>query len=205
MIKKQIEARGITDEATLNALRATPRHKFVPQELQSSAYEDNPLPIGHGQTISQPYIVAYMTEKIGLETHFRVLEIGCGSGYQAAILSHIVKEVFTVEVIPELAEEAEVRLQALGYKNIHVKCGDGFYGWLEEAPFDRVIVTAAVEEVPSPLVEQLKDEGRMIIPVGSPSQVQRLVLVTKKGDTVQSEDKLAVRFVPFTRERDRSI
>lgn len=201
MIKKQIEERGITDEATLKALRATPRHKFVPKDLQQSAYEDNPLPIGYGQTISQPYIVAYMTEQLDLEPHFRVLEIGCGSGYQAAVLSNIVKEVFTVEVIPELAAEAEKRLQTLGYKNVQVKCGDGFYGWAAAAPFDRIIVTAAVEAIPPPLIQQLKDGGRMIIPVGSLSGIQRMVLITKKEDGVQTEDKIAVRFVPFTRAK----
>ncbi len=200
MIKKQIEERGISHEATLEALRATPRHEFVPVDLQKSAYDDRPLPIGHGQTISQPYIVAYMTEQLRPEPHFRVLEIGCGSGYQAAILSKMVKQVFTVEIVPELAQKAKTRLQTLGYDNVHVKQGDGFYGWKEEAPFDLIIVTAAAEHIPPPLIEQLKDGGRMMIPVGSPFGAQRLVLITKKGDEIQTENMIPVRFVPFTRE-----
>src|SRR5690606_3580213 len=164
----QIEARGIKDEATLQAMRTVERHHFVPEAYRNNAYDDRPLPIGHGQTISQPYIVAYMTATIEPQPDFKVLEIGTGSGYQAAVLAEIVDEVYTIEIIPELGEAASQRFEALGYENVHTKIADGYYGWEEHAPFDAIIVTAAAEYIPPPLVQQLKEDGKMMIPVGSP-------------------------------------
>ena len=165
MVKTQIQARGIKDSSTLVALRKVHRHKFVAPNLASSAYNDGPLPIGYGQTISQPYIVAYMTEIIKPKSNYTVLEIGTGSGYQAAILAEIVHKVYTVEIIEKLGREASTRLKDLGYKNIEVKIADGYDGWKEHGPFDAIVVTAAAEYIPTPLKEQLKDGGRMIIPV----------------------------------------
>ena len=198
MVRGQIKARGVRDELVLNAMLKVPRHKFVPPYLVKMAYTDAPLPIGEGQTISQPYIVAYMTEQLELKGGEKVLEVGTGSGYQAAILSEIVKEVYTIEIIKKLADEAEYRLKKLGYKNIVVKCGDGYQGWKEYAPFDAIIVTAAPEHTPQPLIDQLKENGKMIIPIGS--IYQELILITKTKEEVKERKLLPVRFVPMTGE-----
>lgn len=199
MVSKQIEDRGVIDNATLNSLRKVERHLFVPKDQVNFAYDDNPLPIGYGQTISQPYIVGYMTELIKPEKSFKVLEIGTGSGYQAAVLAEIVDSVFTIEIIPELGSSAMERLEQLGYKNVKVKIGDGYYGTVESAPFDAIIVTAASEYIPPPLLTQLKDGGRMVIPIGSPFMVQMLMLIEKKDGEITTENMLPVRFVPFRR------
>lgn len=199
MVNKQIEGREVTDSATLSSMRKVERHLFVPKDQINFAYDDRPLPIGYGQTISQPYIVGYMTELIKPEKSYKVLEIGTGSGYQAAVLAEIVDSVFTIEIIPELGITAEERLRQLGYKNVKVKIGDGYYGVEESALFDAIIVTAASEYIPPPLLEQLKDGGRMVIPIGSPFMVQMLMLVEKKGDEITTENILPVRFVPFRR------
>lgn len=200
MVKTQMEARGINDRSTLRALRKVPRHLFVPDQHVSSAYDDSPLPIGYGQTISQPYIVAYMTEVIRPAANQRVLEVGTGSGYQAAVLAEIIDSVYTIEIIKELAAAARSRLTKLGYQNTKVKNADGYYGWKEFAPFDAIVVTAASEHIPPPLIEQLKEGGKMIIPVGSPFMVQQLMLVEKtKGDKIRTTSLMPVRFVPFTR------
>ncbi len=198
MVRDQIAARGIQDNAVLAAMRTVPRHAFVPDNLKARAYEDTPLPIGHGQTISQPYIVAYMTELIRLKPGSRVLEIGTGSGYQAAVLGCLTREVHSVEIIPELALQAAQRLAALGYTHIQVRTGDGHDGWAEHGPYDAIVVTAAAEYIPPPLVQQLKDDGRMVIPVGSPFLVQTLVLVEKRDGKVRTTSLLPVRFVPLT-------
>jgi len=201
MVETQIVRRGVKDERVLEAMRDVPRHLFVPERSRGSAYRDHPLAIGHGQTISQPYIVALMTELLQPKEDHVALEVGTGSGYQAAILSRIVKEVYTIEIIPPLGTSAEKRITEIGYKNIHVKIADGYFGWEEHAPFDCVIVTAASDHVPPPLITQLKKGGRMVIPVGHPFQVQHLVLITKsmKGE-LQMKHLLPVRFVPFLRE-----
>jgi protein-L-isoaspartate(D-aspartate) O-methyltransferase len=203
MVRRQIERRGITTEAILEAMRQVPRHEFVPRSQVDHAYEDRPLPIGYGQTISQPYIVAYMTELVRPDPDDRVLEIGTGSGYQAAVLAEIVDRVYTVEIIPELAATAAQRLSRLGYDDVVVKQADGYYGWEEHAPYDAIVVTAAAEHVPPPLIEQLKDGGRMVIPVGSPFYTQTLMLVEKEGDQVTTRSLTPVRFVPFTRADDQ--
>jgi len=197
MVKEQIEKRGIKDENVLQAMLKVPRHEFVPESLKSRAYEDTPLPIGFGQTISQPYIVALMTELLKIKMGDKVLEVGTGSGYQAAILSELTDKVYTVEIIEELGEIARKRFARLGYKNIKVKIADGYYGWKEYAPFDVIIVTCAAEHVPPPLLEQLKDGGRMCIPVGPPFQVQTLLLIEKKDGKVISKSILPVFFVPM--------
>ncbi len=199
MVNLQIRARGVKNEAVLNAMRKVPRHLFVPKTRISDAYDDGPLPIGYGQTISQPFIVAYMTEVIDPEKCKKVLEIGTGSGYQAAVLAEIVDSVFTVEIITELYKESKERLEKLGYKNIKVKNADGYYGWKEYAPFDAIMVTAAAEFVPPPLIEQLKEGGKMVIPVGSPFYTQNLVLIEKKDGKIYSKNLIPVRFVPFIR------
>ncbi|MEJ5306344.1 MAG: protein-L-isoaspartate(D-aspartate) O-methyltransferase [Ignavibacteria bacterium] len=199
MVNLQIRARGIKNETVLNAMRKVPRHLFVPKSRISEAYDDGPVPIGYGQTISQPFIVAYMTEVIDPEKCKKVLEIGTGSGYQAAVLAEIVDSVFTIEIITELFKEAKDRLEKLGYKNIKVKNADGYYGWKEYAPFDAIVVTAAAEFVPPPLIEQLKEGGKMVIPVGSPFYTQNLILVEKKDGKVFSKNLMPVRFVPFVR------
>ena len=201
MVKIQIADRGVKDSATLAALRKVPRHSFVPTDQVASAYEDRPLPIGYGQTISQPYIVAYMTEIIKPKPGQKVLEIGTGSGYQAAVLAEIVGKVYTIEIVEELGKQATTRLKNLNYKNIDVKTADGYYGWKEHAPFDAIVVTAAAEYIPSPLKEQLKDGGRMIIPVGSPYMTQQLMLIEKTGDKFRTSSKMPVRFVPFKRSQ----
>jgi protein-L-isoaspartate(D-aspartate) O-methyltransferase len=198
MVEEQMAARGVRDTATLRAMRTVPRHEFVPAYLRSSSYGDHPLPIGFGQTISQPYIVAYMTEVLGLTPRSRVLEIGTGSGYQAAILAEVAVEVYTVEIIPQLATSAGERLRRLGYGRVHVRNADGFDGWKEAAPFDAIIVTAAAGFVPPPLVEQLKPGGRLVIPVGSVYGAQSLVLVEKALDrSISTRTLLPVQFVPL--------
>jgi len=199
MVKEQIADRGIEDAEVLRAMRTVPRHLFVPEGLQSKAYDDGPLPIGHGQTISQPYIVAYMTEVLKVRKGDTVLEIGTGSGYQAAILSPMVRKVYTLEIIPELAVSAKKRLNHLGFANVEVKEGDGYFGWPEKAPFDAIIVTAAAGHIPPALIKQLKNGGRMIIPVGGFFMVQNLVLVSKdRRGEITTRNLLPVRFVPLT-------
>ena len=197
MVQDQIVARGIMDSPTLHAMRTVPRHEFVPPELTRYAYDDSPLPIGYGQTISQPYIVAKMTELIGPNKGQRVLEVGTGSGYQAAVLAEIVDSVFTIEIIPELAASSAERLGRLGYKNVIVRQGDGYMGWHEHAPFDAIMVTAAAEEIPKPLIDQLNEGGVMVIPVGPSESVQALTLVRKQAQGVFTQTLLPVRFVPL--------
>ena len=199
MVITQIENRGVANPAVLKAMRKVPRHLFVPEEDIDEAYRDHPVPIGYGQTISQPYIVAYMTDVIDPQPHHKVLEIGTGSGYQAAVLAEIVDSVFTIEIIPPLGKTAAKRLQTLGYRNIQVKIADGYYGWEEHAPFDAIVVTAAAEYIPPPLIRQLKDGGKMVIPVGSPFFTQMLMLVKKNGDKITTKSLMPVRFVPFRR------
>ncbi len=202
MVRDQIEARGITHPRVLAAMRHVPRHLFVPEAYRRQAYEDHPLPIGLGQTISQPYIVAFMTEAAAPDAQDRVLEIGTGSGYQAAVLAEIVSEVYTIEILPELADQARERLSRLGYENVWVKTGDGYLGWPEHAPFDAIIVTAAPEQVPAPLIDQLAPAGRMVIPVGPRGDVQSLRLIEKAEDgTISERELLPVRFVPLVRHR----
>jgi protein-L-isoaspartate(D-aspartate) O-methyltransferase len=191
----------VSDSRILDALRTVPRHSFIPQELLDLGYNDHPLPIGFGQTISQPSLVAMMTELLEIEAGDRVLEIGTGSGYQAAILAEITEEVYTVEIIPELAAIARTVLDTLGYDDVQIDRRDGYFGWREHAPFDAIIVTAAPDHLPPPLVDQLKpDGGRMVIPIGPVGNVQTLWLVTRQGDDVEMSRLLDVRFVPFTRE-----
>jgi protein-L-isoaspartate(D-aspartate) O-methyltransferase len=197
MVEQQLAARGITDRRVLEAMAAVPREELVPAPLRGLAYEDRPLPIGHGQTISQPFIVAFMTEKLEPRPADRVLEIGTGSGYQAAVLSGLVAEVYTIEIVEPLARRAEADLGRLGYRNVHVRAGDGYRGWPEHAPFDAIIVTCAPDHVPQPLVDQLKDGGRMIVPVG-PAGDQELVLLSKREGRVERRAVLPVRFVPMT-------
>ena len=202
MVIETIERRGITDEDVLNAMRAVPRHLFVPENEQGHAYGDYPLPIGYGQTISQPYIVALMTDLLGLEEGDKVLEIGTGSAYQAAILAEIPGiEVYTIEIVPELAESARVRLESLGYTDVHCKQGDGYYGWPEHAPFDAIIVTAAPDHTPQPLVDQLAEGGRMVIPIGPPGGYQTLWRFVKQPDgELKAYNMGGVAFVPLTGE-----
>jgi protein-L-isoaspartate(D-aspartate) O-methyltransferase len=199
MVARQIKARGVDDPNVLASLRTVPRHVFVRHDDLRRAYRDHPMPIGKGQTISQPYIVGYMTDALGLKAESKVLEIGTGSGYQAAVAAEIAREVYTIEIIKELAETAKERLKELGYRNVFAKAGDGYYGWEEKGPFDAIIITAAAGLVPPPLKEQLKPGGRMILPLGSPYGAQTLVLVTKdeKGK-IRSRSLLPVRFVPMT-------
>lgn len=197
MVAEQIAARGVRDARVLDAMRKVERHRFMPAELQDLAYSDEPLPIGHGQTISQPYIVAYMTEAAGIKSSDRVLEIGTGSGYQAAILAELAKEVYTVEVVAPLAMAAERHLTDLGYKNIHFKLCDGYDGWPEEAPFDVVIITAAPPEIPKGIADQLKVGGRMVVPVGE--IIQELCLITRTTTGFDRRSLLPVRFVPMIR------
>lgn len=199
MVKTQIMNRGISNPAVLDAMRKVPRHLFVPKEYQDEAYNDYPLPIGYGQTISQPYIVAYMTEVLRPGSRMKALEIGTGSGYQAAILAEIVNKVYTIEIVPELASESAERLKKLGYKNVECKYGDGYQGWKENAPFDLIIVTAAAEIIPQPLIDQLAEDGRLVIPVGKPSAVQELQLLVKKKGKTEIRRLTFVRFVPFKR------
>jgi protein-L-isoaspartate(D-aspartate) O-methyltransferase len=200
MVESQIRARGISDVNTLRAMRNVPRHLYIPYNQRNSAYDDRPLPIGYGQTISQPYIVAYMTEIINPTSGQKVLEIGTGSGYQAAVLAEIVDHVYTIEIVKPLGETAKTAL-VQNYNNVSVKIGDGYYGWEEHSPFDAIVVTAAAEYIPPPLIEQLKDGGRMVIPVGSPFRVQQLMLIEKKNGQISSRSLMPVRFVPFTGSR----
>lgn len=202
MVARQLESRDIKDSATLAAMRAVPRHLFVPEPRRRQAYEDRPLPIGHGQTISQPYIVAYMTQLLEPAPQMRVLEIGTGSGYQAAVLAELQAEVYTIEIVAELARWGASNLRRAGYDGVEVKHADGYHGWQEFAPFDAIVVTAAADHIPGPLVEQLRDGGRMVIPVGSPFHTQMLMLVTRDGDEILTESLIPVRFVPFTRDGD---
>jgi protein-L-isoaspartate(D-aspartate) O-methyltransferase len=196
MVRDQLQGRDIWDPRVLAAMLKVPRHEFVPGDLSDSAYEDNALPLKIGQTISQPYIVAYMTQALELHGTERVLEIGTGSGYQAAVLAEIVPDVYTIEILSELTEQAKSVLGKLGYRNIHFRVGDGYMGWPEYAPFDRIIVTAAPEDVPQPLIDQLKEGGRMVIPVGNIDQT--LVVVQKDKLGVSRHSTIAVRFVPMT-------
>jgi protein-L-isoaspartate(D-aspartate) O-methyltransferase len=200
MVEYQIRQRGVRDPKVLDAMEAVPRHEFVPDDYMESAYSDGPLPIGYGQTISQPYIVALMTELLELEPGDKVLEIGTGSGYQAAVLAEVTDDVYTVEIIPELAESSAARLAELGYDRIHTRNADGYYGWPEHAPYDAIIVTAAPDHIPQPLVEQLQDGGRMVIPVGPVGWYQTLWLVTKENGDVEYHNKGGVTFVPLTGE-----
>jgi len=199
MVEQQLKPRGIKDERVLAAMTKVPREEFIPVDARADAYEDGPLPIGYDQTISQPYVVAFMTEQLRPKQSDRVLEIGSGSGYQAAILAELVADVYTIDIVEPLAKTAEATLQRLGYKNVHVRVGDGYKGWPEEAPFDAIIVTCASEKVPQPLVDQLKDGGRMVIPVGE-RFAQQLYLYEKKNEQLKESASLPVRFVPMLRE-----
>lgn len=199
MVDEQIRRRGVRDPRVLEAMRAVPRHRFVPEPLRYLAYADRPLPIGQGQTISQPFIVAYMSEALEVAPTQRVLEIGTGSGYQAAVLSRLARDVYTIEIVPELARRAAATLKTLGYANVHVREGDGYAGWPEQAPFARIMVTAAPETVPPPLVEQLASGGRMVIPVGDREQWLTVIEKTPRG--VVERRTIPVAFVPFTRSR----
>ncbi len=200
MVEDQIISRGISDPLTILAMKKVPRHSFVPESYIDLAYTDRPVPIGYGQTISQPYIVAYMTEVLKPSKGQKALEIGTGSGYQAAVLAEIVDMVYSIEIVPELVIDAKKRLKNLGYRNVLVKQGDGYKGWPGSAPFDLIIVTAALDHIPQPLINQLSDPGRLVIPIGKPSSVQSLVLLTKKNGKIKKETLTLVRFVPFTRE-----
>ena len=200
MVREQIESRGVTDEQVLAAMRKVPRHEFVPERWVDSAYDDGPLPIGYDQTISQPYIVALMTELLQLTPQSKVLEVGTGSGYQAAVLAEIAREVYSIEIIEPLAASAAERLKRLGYNKVQVKLGDGYLGWLEHAPFDAIIVTAGAAHVPPPLIEQLKPGGRMVIPIGEVPGQQSLLLVEKSATGKVTQQRVApVAFVPLTR------
>ncbi|MGI6457252.1 MAG: protein-L-isoaspartate(D-aspartate) O-methyltransferase [bacterium] len=201
MVEEQIEARGVKDKRVLDALRKVERHKFVPASIQPIAYQDSALPIGEDQTISQPYIVASMTELLDPKPTDKVLEIGTGSGYQAAVLGELVQDVYTIEIVESLGERAGKLLQELGYDNVHVRIGDGYKGWPQQAPFDKVIVTAAPDKIPQPLIDQLKVGGRMVIPVGE--SYQELYLITKTENGITKEVKYPVRFVPMTGEIQR--
>ncbi|GAB4368302.1 MAG: protein-L-isoaspartate(D-aspartate) O-methyltransferase [Acidobacteriota bacterium] len=202
MVRHQLAARDISDERVLEAMRTVPRHLFVPEPLRDAAYQDSPLPIGHGQTISQPYIVALMTQLAGAAPGKKALDVGTGSGYQAAVLAEICDEVYTIEILCDLAEQARERLEALGYRNVTTRCGDGYAGWPEHAPFDVIIVAAAPEEVPQPLIDQLAPGGRLVIPVGRLHQ--ELLVVEKQPDgTIRRFSYGGVRFVPMTGEAER--
>ena len=199
MVETQIRNRGITNPDILNAMKKVPRHLFVPDEYLDEAYNDYPLSIGYGQTISQPFIVAYMSEAVRPTVKKKALEIGTGSGYQAAVLAEIVDKVYTIEIVPELARESAERLEKMGYENIICKHGDGYQGWQENAPFDIIVVTAAPEKIPEPLIDQLAEGGRLVIPVGAAGAVQELVLVTKRNGKTETKRLSFVRFVPFRR------
>lgn len=200
MVDHQIRRRGVTDQEVLDAMERVPRHEFVPENYQSQAYTDRPLPIGYGQTISQPYIVALMTELLQLKNTDRVLEVGTGSGYQAAILSEIVADVYTVEIVEPLAAEARERLERLGFSNVHTLQADGYFGWEEHAPYDAIIVTCAPDHIPQPLVQQLKNGGKLVIPVGPPGGYQTLWEITREGSDIKKRNVTGVLFVPLTGE-----
>ena len=199
MVERQIASRGVTNRRVLDAMQKVPRERFVPPELSARAYDDSPLPIGLGQTISQPYVVAYMTELLRTEPHHRVLELGTGSGYQAAILGNLAREVYTIEIVPALARRAAAVLKDLGYANVHAREGDGYGGWPEKAPFDRILVTAAPETIPQPLLDQLTLGGVLVAPVGSATQW--IVVVEKTGRGIIERRTIPVQFVPFTRKQ----
>ncbi|MFW6137189.1 MAG: protein-L-isoaspartate(D-aspartate) O-methyltransferase [Candidatus Aminicenantaceae bacterium] len=201
MVRNQIEARGVEDPLVLQAMRSVPRHLFVPVQQRRFAYGDYPLPIGDDQTISQPYIVAMMTELLEVQPGARILEIGTGSGYQAAVLAEITGEVYSIEIIPDLARQASQRLEKLGYEHVRVKSGDGYMGWEENAPYDGIIITAATEEIPPPLFDQLKENGRMVLPLGDPKVSQTLAVVTKENGKRKIRRISGVRFVPLTRKK----
>ncbi|MGE5602063.1 MAG: protein-L-isoaspartate(D-aspartate) O-methyltransferase [Nitrososphaerales archaeon] len=198
MVTEQIAGRGVKDTSVLDAMRRIPRHRFVPDEYQSASYEDHPLPIGYGQTISQPYIVGLMSEAVGVKPDQKVLEIGTGSGYQAAVLAEMGADVYTVEIIPELAKQASDRLAKMGYKGIHVENRDGYYGWEEHGPYDAILVTAAPDHMPQPLASQLKEGGRLVVPIGPQGAIQTLWLFEKKGGELQATNLGDVSFVPLT-------
>jgi protein-L-isoaspartate(D-aspartate) O-methyltransferase len=198
MVRTQIQSRNVNDPGVLAAMNTVPRHLFVPERYRDKSYEDHPLPIGSGQTISQPYIVAFMTELLRLGPEDKVFELGTGSGYQAAIASRVAGSVYTVEIYQDLADAARQRLETLGFTNVHARHGDGYFGWEEEAPFDAIIVTAAADHIPPPLIKQLKPGGRLVIPLGSPFSIQQLVLVTKDmTGKIEERAIIAVRFVPL--------
>jgi protein-L-isoaspartate(D-aspartate) O-methyltransferase len=196
MVENQLARRDVTDQNVLDAMRTVPRHHFVPEKYRPEAYYDGPLPIGEGQTISQPYIVAIMTQLLKIDSTSKVLEIGTGSGYQAAVLAEITDSVYTIEIIDKLAHRADTILDSLGYSNVHVRAGDGYLGWPEAAPFDAVIITAAAPRIPQPLIDQLKVGGRMVVPVGDYSQ--DLLLITKEKEGYTKKSVIPVRFVPMT-------
>ncbi len=199
MVRDTIASRGISNEAVLQAMRSVPRHEFVPLDYRSQSYADHALPIGYGQTISQPYVVAWMTEELNLQPGEKVLEIGTGSGYQAAVLAELgMVEVYSIEIVPELAESASARLQKLGYTNLHLKQGDGYYGWQEYAPFDAILVTAAPDHLPAPLVKQLKEGGRLVIPIGPPGWYQSLWKFVLAQGELKAYNLGGVGFVPLT-------
>jgi len=204
MVEHDIKGRGIRDRRLLEAMQKVPRHLFVDESQRWQAYADHPLPISEGQTISQPYVVALMTEALQLKPSDRVLEIGTGSGYQAAVLAEEVQAVFTIEIRKPLAESAEKRLRELGYRNVRVRYGDGYFGWMEEAPFDAIIVTAAANHIPPPLIKQLKEGGRLILPLGSTVFSQTLTLLTRKGEKLSIEQMGTVLFVPMTGAAQKS-
>ncbi len=196
MVEMQIARRGVRDEMVLNAMRSVPRHLFVPEKYRSESYRDGPLPIGNDQTISQPYIVAFMTEMLKIDSTSKILEVGTGSGYQAAVLAEIADSVYSIEIIDNLAQRANRLIDSLGYGNVTIRSGDGYLGWPEAAPFDAIIITAAAPRIPEPLIEQLKPEGRMVVPVGDYSQ--DLMLVTKSDTGTVKKSTIPVRFVPMT-------
>ncbi|HYK23451.1 MAG TPA: protein-L-isoaspartate(D-aspartate) O-methyltransferase [Candidatus Acidoferrum sp.] len=202
MVERQLVTRGINDQRVLAAMAKVPREEFVTPASRAVSYEDGPLPIGYAQTISQPYMVAFMTEQLRLKPSDRVLEVGTGSGYQAAILAELVSEIYSIEIVEPLAKNAEATLQRLGYKNVHLKIGDGYKGWPETAPFDAIIVTCAPDKVPQALVDQLKDDGRMVIPVGD-RFAQQLYLLEKKNGQLKQSATLPVRFVPMAGEGEK--
>jgi protein-L-isoaspartate(D-aspartate) O-methyltransferase len=200
MVEGQIRQRGVSDARVLEAMQNVPRERFVPPELAAEAHDDRPLPIGFGQTISQPYVVGYMSEVLGVSQSHRVLEIGTGSGYQAAVLSQLAREVFTIEIVPELARQASETLRSSGYANVHVRAGDGYLGWPDAAPFDRIMVTAAPQSIPQPLLDQLAIGGRLVAPVGAQDQTQWITVVEKTAAGLTERRTIPVRFVPLIRK-----
>lgn len=201
MVTSQIIARGISHRGTIQAMRRIPRHLFVPPQMAGYAYDDSPLPIGYNQTISQPFIVAWMTELVNPDRKKKALEIGTGSGYQAAVLAETTGMVYSVEIVPELARNSEILLKKLGYTNIVVREGDGYLGWEEHAPFDIIVVTAACDHIPLPLTDQLAENGRLVMPLGDPGSIQELILITKHNGKITRQKISEVRFVPLTRKK----